>query len=220
MPSPRIDQKAPLLSVSDWVQGCPTNFDQLTGKVVLVEVFQVNCPGCFLYSLPHAIALQQRYSEQGLVVLGVATAFEDFDKNNLENLNRLVKNAEVVGETLRALEQNNQLQNGKLAYRIPFPLAMDSLQKRQDDITNSTVSTFIDDHFPDFKLQQKTIQEQTRQKISKFLQARFYHAKTFELFSLQGTPSHIVVDKKGTLRACEFGAFPELEELLLQLIQE
>ena len=220
MPSPRLDQKAPLLSVSDWVQGSPTNFDQLTGKVVLVEVFQVNCPGCFLYSLPHAIALQQRYSEQGLVVLGVATAFEDFDKNNLTNLNRLVKNAEVVGETLRALEQNNQLQNGKLPYRIPFPLAMDSLQKRQEDITNDTVSSFIDDHFPNFKLQQKTIQEQIRQKISKFLQARLYHAKTFELFSLQGTPSHIVVDKKGILRACEFGAFPGLEELLLQLIQE
>ncbi|MDD1641142.1 MAG: TlpA family protein disulfide reductase, partial [Methylococcaceae bacterium] len=48
----QLGQKAPLLSLSDWVQGEPVNFDQLSGRVVLVEVFQVNCPGCFLYALP------------------------------------------------------------------------------------------------------------------------------------------------------------------------
>ena len=30
-----------------WVQGAPTNFDQEKDHIVLVEVFQVNCPGCF-----------------------------------------------------------------------------------------------------------------------------------------------------------------------------
>ncbi len=44
----QIGQKAPQLSVSAWVQGMELNFDQLLGQVVLVEVFQVNCPGCFL----------------------------------------------------------------------------------------------------------------------------------------------------------------------------
>ena len=46
----KIGEKAPNLSISKWVQGLPTNFDQEKDHVVLVEVFQVNCPGCFLLS--------------------------------------------------------------------------------------------------------------------------------------------------------------------------
>ncbi|MDD1626814.1 MAG: redoxin domain-containing protein, partial [Methylococcaceae bacterium] len=112
----QIGQKAPLLQVSDWVQGEPCVFDQLSGRVVLLEVFQVNCPGCFLYALPQAIDLYQRYSDQGLSVFGVATAFEDFDKNNLENLTRLIEKGEVVGETHRMLSQQGKL----IADRLPF----------------------------------------------------------------------------------------------------
>jgi len=37
-------------------------------------------PGLFLYALPQAADLYQRYSDQGLSVLGVATAFEDLIK--------------------------------------------------------------------------------------------------------------------------------------------
>jgi hypothetical protein len=53
----KIGAKAPNLEVSSWVQGKPTNIDQEKGNVVLVEVFQVNCPGCFLYGIPEAIDL-------------------------------------------------------------------------------------------------------------------------------------------------------------------
>ena len=70
-----MGKKALLLHLSDWVQGQPTNLDQLLGRVVLIEVFQVNCPGCFLYSLPQAIDLHQRYYDKGLSVIGMATAF-------------------------------------------------------------------------------------------------------------------------------------------------
>ena len=42
----KIGSKAPNLGVSKWVQGLPTNIDKEKDNVVLVEVFQVNCPGC------------------------------------------------------------------------------------------------------------------------------------------------------------------------------
>jgi hypothetical protein len=48
----KIGSKAPNLEVSNWVQGKPTNIDKEKGNMVLVEVFQVNCPGCFLYGFP------------------------------------------------------------------------------------------------------------------------------------------------------------------------
>ena len=68
------------ISVATWVQGGPLSLNDLTGSVVLIEVFQVNCPGCFIYSLPRAIDLHERYHQQGLVVISLATAFEDYDK--------------------------------------------------------------------------------------------------------------------------------------------
>jgi hypothetical protein len=216
----QIGQKAPLLQVSDWVQGKPCVFDQLSGRVVLLEVFQVNCPGCFLYALPQAIDLYQRYSDQGLSVFGVATAFEDFDKNNLENLTRLIEKGEVVGETHRMLSQQGKLIANRLPFRIPFPVAMDRLQKRQADITQDEIAAFINQRIPNFEQQTETWQQKIRQQVEHYFQSLTYHAETFELFDLKGTPSHILVDKQGLLRDCGFGTHPDLEEKILALLQE
>src|SRR5438445_11458293 len=82
----KIGSKAPNLNVSKWVQGLPTNIDKEKDNLVLVEVFQVNCPGCFLYGIPQATDIYQKYRKEGVSVLGVATAFENFDKNIVENL--------------------------------------------------------------------------------------------------------------------------------------
>jgi thiol-disulfide isomerase/thioredoxin len=216
----QLGQKAPLLSLSDWVQGEPLNFDQLSGRVVLVEVFQVNCPGCFLYALPQAVDLYQRYSDHGLSVLGVATAFEDFDKNNLKNLTRLIANGEVIGETLRVLSQQGKLVAGHLPFRIPFPVAMDRLQKRQAGVDPNETETFINQRIPDFEQQPETYRQKIRQQVQHYFQSLTYHAETFELFDLKGTPSHILVDKLGLLRDCAFGAHPDLEEHVLELLRE
>jgi hypothetical protein len=216
----RLGQKAPLLSVSDWIQGNEVNFDRLLGRVVLVEVFQVNCPGCFLYALPQAVELYRKYSEQGLAVLGVATAFEDFDKNNLENLTRLAEHGEVVGETLQVLTEQGKLSTGRLPYRIPFPLAMDRLVRCRGEITDNVIANFIQDHIPDFEQRPTAHQQQIRQQALSYLQSLDYHAETFERFELKGTPSHILIDKKGILRDCAFGAYPELEARILGLMRE
>ena len=216
----QIGQKAPLLKVSGWVQGEPVNFDQLSGRVVLVEVFQVNCPGCFLYALPQAVDLFQRYSDQGLSILGIATAFEDFDKNNLDNLTRLLETGEVVGETRRILSQQGKLTDERLPFHIPFPVAMDRLQKRQTEIMQDEIEAFINLRIPTLSLMPEMHQQQLRQQVQHYFQSLTYHAETFELFDLQGTPSHILVDKRGLLRDCAFGTHPELEERVLTLLRE
>lgn len=53
-------------------------FISLKGNVLFVEVFQVNCPGCFIYGIPEAVEMYKKYYKDDLMVLGVATAFEDF----------------------------------------------------------------------------------------------------------------------------------------------
>jgi thiol-disulfide isomerase/thioredoxin len=113
----QLGQKAPNLGVSKWVQGMPTNIDQEKDHVVVVEVFQVNCPGCFLYGIPEAINIYNKYKDDGVRVLGIATAFEDFDKNTLENLELLAKTGEVIGETKKALTQYGKIIDGN---KIPY----------------------------------------------------------------------------------------------------
>lgn len=219
-PLAKIGNTAPLLQLSDWVQGDPTNLDQLLGSVVLIEVFQVNCPGCFLYSLPQAIDLYQRYHAKGLTVIGMATAFEDFDKNTVENLKLTINQDTPIAETLRVLEQNNRLINGQLPYHIPFPVAMDSISKLQKEITEDEITQFVEQYVRDFSRQENYQQEQIRQQALNYLQSHLYQAETFQRYNLQGTPSHIIVDKKGILRASEFGHFTELEWSINILLQE
>lgn len=220
MTNQQLGQPAPPLSVSEWAQGEASNFDRCLGRVVLVEVFQVNCPGCFLSSLPQAIELHERYAEQGLTVLGLATAFEDFDKNTLANLRLLLETGEVVGETRHALAQYGQLQNGRWPYRIPFPVAMDNLRVPEKPVSEQMVEHFIQQKLPDVSEHSVDYQQQIRRRVFQHLQALDYRAETFERFNLQGTPSHILVDKRGILRACRFGAFPELELLIQKLLVE
>lgn len=216
----KIGQKAPLFSVSDWVQGEPTNFDLLIGKVVLVEVIQVNCPGCFLYALPQAIDLHQRYTNKGLVVLGIATAFEDFDKNTLGNLRKLVSHGEVFGETFHTLSQQGVLKDWRLPYQIPFPLAMDKLVKRDSQVSQDEIIAFIDERIPDFDQQPDVHREKVIAQVRAYMEKLQYHAQTFEMYNLKGTPSHILVDKRGILRECAFGSHPDLERQIQALLLE
>ncbi len=218
MVTAKLNQKAPPLSVSDWVQGKACNFPDLLGKVVLVEVFQVNCPGCFLYSLPQAVDFHNRYADQGLAVLGVATAFEDFDKNTLENLRLLSETGQVIGETLKALTDQKQLMAGRLSFHIPFPLAMDQLNKRSPVVDKTEVDAYLNQHIPNFALQPAEYQQRITQQVLQYLQSLTYQAETFTLFSLQGTPSHILVDKKGILRSCTFGYDADLETKITNLL--
>ena len=146
-----IGEKAPNFGVSEWVQGAPTNFDQEKDHIVLVEVFQVNCPGCFMHAIPEAINIYNKYKDDGVRVLGIATAFEDFDKNTLENLKMLVETGEVIGETKEALSMYGQLKDGKLPFKIPFPLGMDNLTKTSGEISQEKILQFIYPQIPEFE---------------------------------------------------------------------
>lgn len=217
----KIGSKAPNLEVSSWVQGKPTNIDREKGNVILVEVFQVNCPGCFLYGIPEAIEIYKKYKDRGLTVLGMATAFEDFDKNNLQNLEKLVTTGEVVGETHRALAQYGQLKDSnKLPYKIPFPLGMDLLKIESDSLTDSKIMDFTEASIPDFRSYAEKDRQVLLERVKHYLRSKEYTAKTFEGYALRGTPSSILVDRKGVLRSTFFGSNGVLEGAVEELLKE
>jgi thiol-disulfide isomerase/thioredoxin len=217
----KMGAKAPNLQVSTWIQGKPTNIDKEKGNVVLVEVFQVNCPGCFIYGIPEAIDIYKKYKDKGLTVLGMATAFEDYDKNTVENLQKLVTTGEVIGETYRALAQYGQLKDGnKLPYKIPFPVGFDLLKKENGQMTDSKVMDFIEANIPDFRSYSEKDRQVLVERVKQYLRTKEYSAKTFEDYALRGTPSSILVDRKGILRSTFFGSNGFLGGTVEELLKE
>lgn len=84
----------------------------------LILIFQVNCPGCFIYALPLAAKLYERHRDR-INILGLSTAFEDFDLNTAENTQKLLQSGEMVGVT-RHYFQQKQIEQ----YPIPLEFAI------------------------------------------------------------------------------------------------
>ncbi|HJU59187.1 MAG TPA: TlpA family protein disulfide reductase [Nitrososphaeraceae archaeon] len=217
----QVGTKAPNLHVAEWVQGLPTNIDKSMGKVILVEVFQVNCPGCFMYGIPKAIEIYKNYSRDDVVVLGLATAFEDYDKNTTDNLRLLLSSGQVIGETLNALRQYGQLHEGnKLSYKIPFPVAMDILRKNTSKFSDTNILDFIETNIPNYNSYSESDKKILFERVKDYLKNKKYSAMTFDEYKLQGTPSAILIDRKGILRNVFFGATNFLDGFINQLVNE
>tara|TARA_B100001146_G_scaffold9260_1_gene7652 strand:+ start:77 stop:757 length:681 start_codon:yes stop_codon:yes gene_type:complete len=216
----QVGQKAPNLKISQWVQGLDTNLDKQGDNIILVDVFQVNCPGCFMYGIPESIEIYNKYKTEGVSVLGVATAFEDFDKNTISNLELLVKTGEVIGETKKMLSQYGKLDGNKLAYKIPYPVAMDSLVKESGDVSKEKMDSMINTQIPNFDAQSEDYKNQIYERVKNYFMSKEYTAETFEMYSLQGTPSNILIDRKGVLRDVSFGQNGSLESKIQNLVNE
>jgi peroxiredoxin len=215
-----IGTQAPNVKISEWVQGIPTNIDKLRGKVIVLEVFQVNCPGCFLYGLPQSVSLYERFKNDDVKVIGLATAFEDYDKNTLENLKSLLTEGKVIGETYKALRQHGKLVNDdKLYYKIPFPVAMDKITKMPENISEDMIKDFIEIYFSDYKPSSEKEKEELFSKVRNYLRNKEYSAETFELYKLRGTPSSIIIDQDGILRYNFFGSEGYLEGAVKELLE-
>jgi hypothetical protein len=98
-----IGQLAPEFDVAEWI-GKPQPLAGLRGQVVLVETFQMLCPGCVTHGLPQAQRVQATFPD--VAVVGIHTVFEHHDA--------------MTPVALRAFLSE---------YRIGFPVGID----RHDD---------------------------------------------------------------------------------------
>lgn len=217
-----INKPAPQPEIECWVQGEELPIKELAGQVILIEVIQVNCPGCFIHALPEVIHLHKTCQSQGLKVFAIATAFEHFEHNTLNNLERLLQHGELIGDPLAQLGGSGFLENQKLPYTIPFSVAMDKLVKNEAIVDETSINQFILSQIPDFF--QSSWDEERRSDIYKkaeaYLNDKQYHALTFDMYQLQGTPSSILIDRKGILRQVSFGAVNALEKDVMELLNE
>ena len=152
------DTVFPEWEVSRWFNtDHPPHLADLRGQVVLVEAFQMLCPGCVSHGLPLAKKVHQALGAQGVAVVGLHTVFEHHDAM-----------------------QPHALQAFLYEYKIRFPVGVDA------SVPDSTLPS------------------------------------TMARWGLQGTPSLLLFDKSGRLRAHQFGNVDELQlgVFLGQLLEE
>ncbi len=97
--------RAPDLQVIDWFNTPrPLSLQDLRGRVVLIEAFQMLCPGCVSHGLPQAQRVAETFSRDEVAVLGLHSVFEHHT-------------AQGTPQALRAFLHE---------YRITFPVGIDT----------------------------------------------------------------------------------------------
>ena len=82
------------------------------------------------------------------------------------------------------------------------------------------MTAFINSQIPNFDSQPQEYKDKIYERVKEYFKSKEFSAETFEMFSLQGTPSTILVDRKGILRDVSFGQNPNLESTIQKLISE
>ena len=103
---------APELITEEWLNThTPISLQELRGKVVVIEAFQMLCPGCVLYGIPQAVRISQTFSSNDVTVLGLHTVFEHHE-------------AQGSLAALKAFVHE---------YKIAFPIAIDAGSSEQGE---------------------------------------------------------------------------------------
>ena len=133
---------APELETADWLNTDePVLLGALRGKVVLIEAFQMLCPGCVSHGLPQAMRVHRMFDRDEVAVIGLHTVFEHHGAQGSR-----VALAAFLHE-----------------YKIAFPVGIDAPSDSGD--------------LP----------------------------KTMARYGMKGTPTQILVDRRGRLRKHKFG---------------
>ena len=106
-PSQETSSRLPadLQGINAWINGEPlTSLTQLQGKVILLDFWTYTCINC-IRTLPFLRAWQERYGDDGLVIVGIHTPEFEFEKS-LANVTQATKDLDVPW--LVALDNNRQ----------------------------------------------------------------------------------------------------------------
>lgn len=163
-------------------------------------VFQVNCPGCFIYGIPTMNQLFQQFKDT-TGFIGISTAFEDFEFNNLANTELLLKEGITVGETKKYLSQQGMITYKKLP---EFPIAFDKMSTTEAFLSEQNLNELIAT-LAGSRVLSEAERIMLRQNIKHHYNKYPVIAETFTLNQLRGTPSFIIFKEDFTVVDHSFG---------------
>ena len=95
---------APPIETIRWFNtNAPLTLDALRGRVVIIEAFQMLCPGCVSHGLPQATRIHETFSRDDVFVFGLHSVFEHHEAQGPTSLKAFLHE-----------------------YRIAFPVAVDA----------------------------------------------------------------------------------------------
>lgn len=163
-------------------------------------IFQVNCPGCFIYGIP-LINKWYREHKDNVGFIGISTCFEDYEYNTEENTLKLLKDGFMIGETKKYFE-SHQISK----YPIPplFPVAYDKTVPTKDYLTEELILE-ICSSIPGFETYDLQQANEIKSRIFAHYRTHPEMALTFNSNHLRGTPSYIFFDKEYNITQSVFG---------------
>jgi thiol-disulfide isomerase/thioredoxin len=139
------DLALPSIEAAEWLNTeQPLSLAALRGRVVVVEAFQMLCPGCVSHGLPQAQRIAQTFRPDDVAVIGLHCVFEHHEA--------------MTPVALRAFLHE---------YRIRFPVAVDA-------------------------------------------PGASAMPRTMAAWQLEGTPTLLLFDRQGQLRARHFGQVADM----------
>ncbi len=167
-------------------------------KLNLVLMFQVNCPGCFLYALPVFNQLYKHFKDD-IGMLALSTAFEDFELNTEQNTIDLVESGTLIGHTKQALLSHGY---DKLQIVSEFPISMD---KKMEASQLEEVTSAICQLHPQYTILNNADQKKAYLNVKSYLQKIPEVSLTFTSNQFRGTPTFILFNDKNELLHSWFG---------------
>ncbi|WP_339728912.1 TlpA disulfide reductase family protein [uncultured Gimesia sp.] len=104
-----------ITDVREWKNGPPVKLSQLRGKVVILEFWGWWCGPCILTGIPSIFQLQDEFSSEDLVIIGIHTPYGEDDE---------VTSVKAMDEKLINIQKN--IWKGR---EIAFPVALTRLRK-------------------------------------------------------------------------------------------
>ena len=103
------DHQAPEWVISEWINSNGLTLEGLRGKVVVIDFFQLWCPGCNKFSGPLMKKWDRQYGDrQDIQLVGIHTVFEGHSQQTPKRLRQYVKEKNItypVGVDYQAANQ-------------------------------------------------------------------------------------------------------------------
>ena len=190
------------LSIGEKVQG------EYTPKAInLAFIFQVNCPGCFIYGISTLNMLYEKY-QQDIGILGISTAFEDFDKNTLANTRLLIETQGLTGETKKYFARKGLNQYPQ---KVLFPVFFDHQSSPKQFLSDLNLDIIQQKLTPSINTTTPEVQADFRQRLIAHYERFPQISHTFSLNQLPGTPTLVIYNQQCEIIHLKFGQqSPEL----------
>lgn len=88
---------APPIAAARWFNAeAPVTVEALRGKVVVIEAFQMLCPGCVSHGLPQARRIAGTFASADVAVIGLHSVFEHHAAQTPEALEPFLRDQQIA----------------------------------------------------------------------------------------------------------------------------